>query len=82
MGAYDGSQSVVGVYFDSDGDEVNVSLTDDPEYYTSAWNEENGIIDVPYTEIPDIVSDFMDAYAIRGGDVPALLARLRDERDF
>lgn len=77
MTAFDGNSLEVNVYFDSDGDEINISLTDDPDFRIS-----DEVIAVAPWAIPGIVEDLVTAFYIRTGrlcPVPEYLAELLED---
>jgi len=66
------NQTEIGIAFDSDGTEIGVSVNTDTD---------DALTQIDVADVPAVVSDFVDAYALRGGDVVKLLADLIDSRD-
>lgn len=64
MTAFDGDSLQVNVYFDSPGDEIEISLTDDPDFRIS-----DEVIAVSPWAIPEIVEDLVTAFYIRTGEL-------------
>jgi len=64
MTAFDGNNSLVTIYLEGDGDEINISLSDDPKDQDD-WAEDS--IRILPSDVPEIVSDLVGAYNIRTG---------------
>ena len=72
MTAFDSANhSPVTIWFDSDGEEVAVGIFTDTD-------EAHAVLH--FEQIPAIISDLLDAYALRGGDVPGAMERFAEER--
>ena len=70
MTAFDGNGSKVGVFFDSPGTDVQISLSDDPADYNNLWDEGSGTITVHPEDILQIMQDLEVAYFLRTGYRP------------
>lgn len=77
MTAFDGYHTEVGVFFDSDGPEIELSFTDVPTYQPQEDDHEWSLT-IHRDEVPNIVEDLVIAYWLRGGDPIALLTSARD----
>lgn len=72
MTAFDSSNRAgVEIWFDGEGDEV---------YISSDFDEFGATRKLHYRDIPSIISDLLDAYALRGGNVPGVLECFAEER--
>jgi len=70
MTAFDGNGSKVGVFFDSLGTDIQISLSDDPEDYQTAGDEFAGILTLQPSDILQIMQDLEVAYFLRTGYRP------------
>ena len=70
MTAFDGNGSKVGVFFDSHGTDIQISLSDDPEDYLTAGDEFAGILTLQPRDILQIMQDLEVAYFLRTGYRP------------
>lgn len=71
MTAFDSAnRSGVEIWFDSDG----------PEVYISTDFDSGDSRYLHFEEIPGIISDLLDAYALRGGNLPGVMECLATER--
>lgn len=75
MTAFDGKGQEVSVFFDSDGNEVNLGIVDIENYERTVAIEAG--------EVPVVISDLLDAHTLRTGSNPAvLIAQLIRERNI
>lgn len=77
MTAFDGDSSAVSVFFDSDGTEIMIGLDDERH---TVFVGQPDYIEIQPEEVPQIVDDLLNAYALRGGDVESLLVEAVERR--
>lgn len=67
MSAFDGSGNLLNVYFDSDSDEINLSLSDFPDVQVY---DDGSVIRVRPGDIQQMIDDLVLAHYFRTGYLP------------